>query len=131
MARVMLSEGMLASLAAAMAVRSRGLPVGSPPPPRAAIVISRIKRVKMRPRLASRAPFLCLMVLHFECPDMARSWILKGGVGRMLPQRSGGAPRGRRKSAREMERPAGPAACRPGGPDVYPGNVLLFHTVAR
>jgi hypothetical protein len=27
-------------------------------------------RVKSFPRLASAAPFLCLMVDHFECPDI-------------------------------------------------------------
>jgi hypothetical protein len=28
--------------------------------------------VKMRPRLASSAPFLCLIDAHFEWPDMAK-----------------------------------------------------------
>jgi len=37
---------------------------------REAIVISRIRRVKTRPRLASVAAFLCLIVAHFECPDI-------------------------------------------------------------
>jgi hypothetical protein len=27
-------------------------------------------RVKTRPRFASVAAFLCLIVAHFECPDM-------------------------------------------------------------
>jgi hypothetical protein len=43
---------------------------GSPPPSRAAKTISRVRRVKIAPRLASAAPFLRLMVDHFECPDM-------------------------------------------------------------
>src|SRR5258708_24553742 len=78
MAFLMLSEGMLTAFAAAMAVRSRGLPSGSPPV-RAAMVISLITRVNVFPRLASRAPFLCLMVAHLECPDIWRNllgWFL-------------------------------------------------------
>ena len=51
-------------------MRRRGLPSGSPPPALAAMVISLIRRVKILPRLASSAPFLCLMVAHFEWPDM-------------------------------------------------------------
>jgi hypothetical protein len=30
-------------------------------------------RVKILPRLASSAPFLCLIVAHFEWPDMGTS----------------------------------------------------------
>src|ERR1700734_3188735 len=70
MARLMLSAGMFSALAAAIAPRRRGLPSGSPPPPLAAMVISLIRRVKILPRLASSAPFLCLIVAHFEWPDM-------------------------------------------------------------
>src|SRR5271156_4197024 len=70
MARLMFSAGMFSALAAAMAPRRRGLPSGSPPPCLAAMVISLIRRVKILPRLASRAPFLCLIVAHFEWPDM-------------------------------------------------------------
>src|SRR5579871_504746 len=70
MARSMLSFGIFSFLPARMAVRRRGLEFGSPPPMRAAMVISRISRVKTRPRLASVAAFLCLIVAHFECPDM-------------------------------------------------------------
>ena len=36
----------------------------------AAMVISRIRRVKVLPRLASSAPFLCLIEAHLEWPDM-------------------------------------------------------------
>src|SRR5689334_13960821 len=61
---------MFSALAAAMAVRRRGLPSGSPPPLFAAMVISLIRRVNILPRLASSAPFLCLIVAHFEWPDM-------------------------------------------------------------
>src|SRR3954471_147857 len=73
MARSMLSFGMLAALASATAARSRGLPAGSPPPMRAATVISFRMRVKILPRLASAAPFLCLMVLHLLWPDMGKA----------------------------------------------------------
>src|SRR5215471_313459 len=70
MARLMFSFGMFSALAAAIALRRRGLPSGSPPPSLAAMVISLIRRVKILPRLASRAPFLCLIVAHFEWPDI-------------------------------------------------------------
>src|SRR2546426_5817209 len=66
----MLSFGMLEAFAARITVRRRGFPSGSPPPTRAATVISLISLVNTLPRLASAAPFLCLMVCHFECPDM-------------------------------------------------------------
>src|SRR4029077_2776636 len=70
MARSIFSFGMFSFLPARMAVRRRGFELGSPPPMRAAMVISRMTRVKTRPRLASVAAFLCLIVAHFECPDM-------------------------------------------------------------
>src|SRR5579875_4232041 len=73
MARLMLSAGMFSAFAAATAVRRRGFASGSPPPDRAAIVISLISRVKILPRFASSAPFLCLIVAHLEWPDMATS----------------------------------------------------------
>src|ERR1700742_2402741 len=71
-ARSIFSLGMFSFLPARIAVRRRGFELGSPPPMRAAIVISRITRVNTRPRFASVAAFLCLIVAHFECPDMAR-----------------------------------------------------------
>src|SRR5216684_3558707 len=70
MARLMLSCGMFSDLAARMAPRRRGLASGSPPPFLAAMLISLIRRVKILPRLASSAPFLCLIVAHFEWPDI-------------------------------------------------------------
>ena len=70
MARLMLSAGMFTDLAFSTAVRRRGFELGSPPPRRAAIDISRMIFVKILPRLASRAPFLCLMDAHLECPDI-------------------------------------------------------------
>src|SRR6185503_20658598 len=73
MARLMFSAGMFSALAARIAVRSRGLPSGSPPPCLAAMLISLMQRVKIFPRLASSAPFLCLIVAHFECPDIRSS----------------------------------------------------------
>ena len=72
MARLMLSAGMFSALAARIAPRRRGLVSGSPPPFFAAMLISLIRRVKILPRLASSAPFLCLIVAHFEWPDMDR-----------------------------------------------------------
>src|ERR1700739_3972388 len=72
----MLSAGMFSALAAAIAVRRRGLPSASPPPDLAAIVISLIRRVKILPRLASSAPFLCLIVAHFEWPDIRTSGVV-------------------------------------------------------
>src|SRR6202035_1889097 len=63
---------MFSPLAVRMAVRKRGLVSGSAPPVRAAMVNSRIILVKTLPRLASVAAFLCLIVAHFECPDMAK-----------------------------------------------------------
>src|SRR5687767_10997591 len=70
MARLMLSAGMLSVLASAMAFRSRGFPSGSPPPIRAAIVISLMNLVKARPRFESIAAFLCLILCHLEWPDI-------------------------------------------------------------
>src|SRR5438128_11373126 len=66
----MVSFGMLFALASFTAARRRGLPLISPPPERAATVISLMRRVKSFPRFASVAPFLCLMVLHRLWPDM-------------------------------------------------------------
>src|SRR5204863_4711835 len=88
MARSMLSFGMLFAFASAMAARRRGLPLGSPPPMRAATVISLRIRVKILPRFASAAPFLCLMVLHLLWPDIGgcSSYILEGRARRPRPR---------------------------------------------
>src|SRR3989441_11932766 len=75
MARLILSAGMLTPLASWIALRNRGLPSASPPPIRAAMVISLMSFVNMRPRFASIAPFLCLMLCHLEWPDIAYSLI--------------------------------------------------------
>src|SRR2546425_5413793 len=79
MARLMLSSGMLTDLAFSTAVRRRGFELASPPPRRAAIDISRMILVKTLPRLASRAPFLCLMEAHLECPDIGSLLQQSGG----------------------------------------------------
>src|SRR3990172_6220853 len=70
MARSMLSLGMFSARALSTARRKRKFESASPPPSRAATAISRASRVKIAPRLASAAPFLRLMVDHFECPDI-------------------------------------------------------------
>src|SRR5437588_10038822 len=76
----MLSAGMFSALAAATAPRRRGFFSGSPPD-FAAMVISLIRRVKIFPRLASSAPFLCLMVAHLEWPDIAQPHSDYGFIG--------------------------------------------------
>src|SRR5580658_10077257 len=75
----MLSCGIFSAFAAKTAVRSRAL-VSGLPPPFAATAISLSRRVKILPRLASSAPFLCLIVAHFECPDITTSAELKMAV---------------------------------------------------
>src|ERR1043165_3393884 len=61
---------MLPAFASEIALRRRALASGSPPPVRAATVNSLMNLVKSFPRLASSAPFLCLIECHFECPDI-------------------------------------------------------------
>src|SRR5262245_4481544 len=73
MARLMLSAGMLAARAASVAALRRRLPFGSPPPLRAATVISRRIFEKSFPRWTSVLPFFLLICDHRECPDMAPS----------------------------------------------------------
>src|SRR3954466_7127174 len=73
MARSMFSRGMFCALASATIVRRRGFMFGSPPPLRAATVNSLMMRVNTLPRLASAAPFLCLIVCHLEWPDMGEN----------------------------------------------------------
>src|SRR2546426_1464017 len=64
----MLSSGMFSDLAASIAVRSRALPSGSPPPCLAAMVISRISRVNSAPRRASATAFFRLICFHLLWP---------------------------------------------------------------
>src|SRR6185295_179445 len=66
---IIVSLGMLSALASSIALRKRAFPAGSPPP-RAATVSSLISLENILPRLASMAPFLCLIECHLECPDM-------------------------------------------------------------
>src|ERR671925_891337 len=70
-ARSMFSPGMLTALAASIAVRRRGLPPGSPPPLRAATVISRMTLVQEEARRASVTAFLRLICFHLLWPAMA------------------------------------------------------------
>src|SRR6476660_8096431 len=71
MARSILSPGMFTALAASIAVRSRGLPPGSPPPLLAATVISRMTLVHDDARRASVTAFLRLICFHLLWPAMA------------------------------------------------------------
>src|SRR5215471_7088099 len=84
MARWIVSDGIFAVLAAATAVRRRGFESASPPPMRAAEVSSRMSLVKTLPRRASTAAFLCLMVAHFECPDIRLSFSQSGSCAGLL-----------------------------------------------
>ena len=70
MARSIVSSGTDASRAFWYIVRSVGFMSGSPPPFLAATSTWRISLAKSLPRLASAAPFLCLIVAHLEWPDM-------------------------------------------------------------
>jgi len=63
-ARSIVSFGMFWPIALSIARRSRGLADASPPPRRAATVISLMRRVNTLPRFASAAAFLCLMFAH-------------------------------------------------------------------
>src|SRR5256714_15100199 len=69
-ARSMLSFGMLWARADKMALRRRALPLGSPPPVFAAMVISRDSLLKSAPRFVSSAPLKRLTLDHLLCPDM-------------------------------------------------------------
>src|SRR5437763_17071652 len=63
---------MLPAFASEIALRKRAFASGSLPPVRAATVNSLMNFVKSFPRLASSAPFLCLIECHFECPDIEK-----------------------------------------------------------
>src|ERR1043166_7609643 len=84
----MVSFGILPALASLIALRKRAFASGSPPPLRAATVISLMNLVNSLPRLASSAPFLCLILCHFECPDIGvRSFWECGLSGKAIYQR--------------------------------------------
>src|SRR6202043_1657243 len=72
-ARSMLSFGIDASLALRTAFSSGALASGSPPPSRAATVIARVSLENCAPLRESTTAFLCLMLDHFECPDINES----------------------------------------------------------
>src|SRR3712207_3979855 len=71
----MLSLGTELFFAFWMASNSVGLPAGSPPPIRAATSMFLISLAKSLPRRALTTAFLCLVVAHFEWPDMVRSLV--------------------------------------------------------
>src|SRR5438128_12638153 len=93
----MLSLGIDASLALRTAFSSAALPLGSPPPSRAATMIARVSFENCAPRRESTTAFLCLMLAHLECPDIA-------GSLRILARSY--APRGRAGEAPAPIRPA-------------------------
>src|SRR6478672_9334470 len=78
----MLSLGIDASLALRTAFSSAALASGSPPPSRAATVIARVSLENCAPRRESTTAFLCLMLDHFECPDIHVSL----RIGRLRPR---------------------------------------------
>src|SRR3954452_5059806 len=69
-ARSMLSLGIDAARALSIAFWSERFDAGSAPPSFAATISARVSFVKSWPRLASAAPFLCLIELHLLCPDI-------------------------------------------------------------
>src|SRR6185312_16920223 len=71
-ARSMLSFGIEYDFAFSIAFASVALLAGSPPPSFAATMIARVSFEKSLPRLASAAPFLCLIEDHLLCPDTHR-----------------------------------------------------------
>src|SRR5262245_62997582 len=68
----MLSFGIEYDRAFSMAFWSARFEAGSEPPSLAATMIARESFEKSFPRLASAAPFLCLIVDHLLCPDTRR-----------------------------------------------------------
>src|SRR5436309_10789614 len=68
----MLSFGIEYDRAFSIAFASARLPAGSPPPSFAATMIARESFENSLPRLASAAPFLCLIEDHLLCPDTLR-----------------------------------------------------------
>src|SRR5262245_12792946 len=69
-ARSMLSFGIEAARAFSIAFWSARFAAGSGPPSFAATISARVSFVKSCPRLASAAPFLCLIDDHLLCPDI-------------------------------------------------------------
>src|SRR5213596_3408574 len=91
----MLSLGMLWARAVWMALRRRGLAVGSPPPLFAAMVISFDNLLKILPRLASIAPLKRLTFDHLLCPDMDADLLFRNEVASLKAVGLNSAPRER------------------------------------
>src|SRR4051812_25073465 len=81
----MLSFGMEYERAFSIAFCSARFPAGSGPPSFAATMIALESFEKSLPRLASAAPFLCLIEDHLLCPDIdppVPSSRVRGGTSR-------------------------------------------------
>src|SRR5438477_12832352 len=74
-ARSTLSLGMLCARAAWIALRRRGLALGSPPPVFAAMVISFDNLLKILPRFASITPLNRLTFDHLLCPAIRADYV--------------------------------------------------------
>src|SRR5689334_13586318 len=105
----MLSVGMLFCRAVVTAVRRRGFALMSPPPSRAATVISLMNFVKSFPRRASFSAFLCLIELHLEWPDMGKQFQVPQREGRVNSKSQGGRGLARREATSIMRRAHGAA----------------------
>src|SRR5215831_3185767 len=83
----MLSFGIELERAFSTAFWSARLFAGSPPPSFAATMIARVSLEKSFPRLASAAPFLCLIEDHLLCPDtgdlLEEQFVQTGVVGQL------------------------------------------------
>src|SRR4051794_12872102 len=98
-ARSMLSLGTEDFLAFWIASYSVGLPAGSPPPIFAATSMFLISLANILPRRASMTAFLCLVVAHFEWPDM-------GGFPLRLSIQRGRGVRGSARPDHDVEEQA-------------------------
>src|SRR4029079_15523763 len=89
----MLSFGTLSARASRMALASLRFMSAFPPPSLAAIWMARQSFDHSLPRRASAAPFLCLMVAQWECPDMRA--LDRPHRARSIPDSSRESARGR------------------------------------
>src|SRR5680860_1592623 len=93
----MLSLGTELSLAFCTALWRVGLASRLPPPSRAATSMKRSSLLHIFERWASAAPFLRLIVDHFECPDISPPpgrRRARGGGGRRLSRGESSPPAG-------------------------------------
>src|ERR1043166_1304511 len=97
----MLSFGMLWARAARMALRRRGLALGSPPPLFAAIVISLDNLLNILPRLASIAPLKRLNFDHLLCPAIGVRSYFRPEKLRTVSPRKRNDQRGEKSTARD------------------------------